>query len=504
MNEELIGKRLTGRIEDCTEDGAGVVRHEGLTIFVTGGLPGDEVAYVITGLKKNHAIGRVEEILSPSENRVQPECIHAETCGGCTLQGLKYPFQLELKHRRVENAMKRIGGVELEVQPIIGADESWAYRNKAYFQVQRTPSGEMAIGFHQSHSKRVVDVTSCRIVQPELQEAANVVRKRLGEFVSELVAEDARSIAMSSALDSIKGLMVRQSIHGKLMVVLCVDDGGHGGKHHGRRMKTDGKTDAHGFDKVMVKAFEKAQRRMAHELVVPLQETFGSRLSSVWLNRSKKNSALQMGFENLHLYGEETLTDGIFDVEMRLSPLSFTQVNPKQTEKLYNEVFSRVPKGADTVLDVYCGIGAIGLTVAKRTMAIGETADRVEQVMRLVGIESVPEAVKDAEENAKRNGIENATFHMGAAEAVLPKLVKAGLDFDVAIVDPPRKGCDKALLDAMMTVGPKTIIYVSCDPSTLARDMKVLAGSYDVKDIQPVDLFPHSMHVESVVKLEKR
>lgn len=445
------GQLYEGTVVDCTENGSGVLKIEGMTVFAQGALPGDQVRVRINEIKKNYAIAKLDTCLVPSGNRRKPQCAHVSTCGGCSVQEFAYEAQLKLKQNRVENVLKRIGKIDAKVQPIIGMEEPWAYRNKAYFQMSVSPKGRIDIGFNQHSSHRIVDVTACQIVQPDIQKVANVTRERLNALYNQ----------EPDAMKAFKGLMVRQSSAGKLMIVIC----------------TEGKA-------------SRGVKQLAYALSDCYEGAFGDNLASFYLNEGKAGSKQQMGFENTLISGEKVLEDTLFDLNVSLSPLSFTQVNPTQTVALYNAIRACMPKSVDTLLDLYCGIGSIGLSVGR-------------DVKHLIGVERIASAVSDATENAKRNGFTNARFITGLAEVVLPELIEEGIVADVAIVDPPRKGCEKSLIDTLLRVQPKHIIYVSCDPSTLARDLSLLSEGYRAERVQPVDLFPHSMNVECVVLLSR-
>lgn len=441
-------------INSLGSDGEGVGKTEdGCTVFVADGLPGDKVLAHITKVKKTYAYAFAAKILSPSEFRVTAVCPVAKKCGGCSLMHLDYKEQLKYKQEKVYNCLTRIGGIQNPpMEEIVGADSPYNYRNKAQFPVGTDKEGNAVIGFYRKHSHDVVPNTRCAIQAP-VNEA---IMKTVEAFLNE---KRIPSYNEETGKGLVRHIFTRVGFS-TLQVMVCIVINGD---------KLD------------------SSDELVERLSKVVKEN-GLTLSSVCLNINKKNTNVIMGEKCLTLYGEPYIEDFIKDVKYRISPLSFFQVNPSQTEKLYSLALEYAGlSGKEIVWDLYCGIGTISLFLAKKAA-------------KVFGVEIVPEAISDAKENAKINGIENAEFFVGASEDVADSLPKP----DVIVVDPPRKGCDEKLLSTILKVLPKRVVYVSCDPATLARDLKILCGNgYTLSKVRPVDQFCHSMHIETVALLTK-
>lgn len=433
------------QIDALGSNGEGIGRIAGYTVFVEGALPGETIRILIVKVKKNYGYGKLMEILEVSPERREPMCPVAKQCGGCQLQHLSYEAELAYKTREVKDVMERIGGIKgVEVKPALGMENPWRYRNKAQFPVGRGKNG-CAIGFYAKRSHRIVDTEKCFLQNECNDEIIGIVRTFLNEFHIPLYDEEKHKGLVRHILTRIG----RNS--GEIMVCIVIN---------GKKLPNSD---------ILV------ERLKAVEGVV-----------SIVLNVNKEKTNVILGQKIIVLWGKDTITDSIDGIAFEISPLSFYQVNPVQTEVLYGKAVELADlKGDETVLDLYCGIGTISLFFARKAK-------------KVFGVEIVPEAIADAKKNAARNGITNAEFAVGAAEEVIPRLYEEeGITADIVVVDPPRKGCDEKLLETILRISPEKIVYVSCNPSTWARDLVVLKeGGYALKEVQPVDQFSHSVHVE--------
>lgn len=447
-------QKIEVEIIDLGDAGEGIGRVDGLTFFIEGGLPGDLVEAVVTQVKKNYAVAKLIKVKRPSEGRVEAACPVFKQCGGCQIMSLDYEkAQLPFKQKVVQDALARIGGFkDVVVEPIIGMQSPNRYRNKGQYPVAM--QGPLAqIGFYKKGSHQVVDVKDC-LLQAENHGTINqIIRDFVIEFKIPVYDE-------ATTKGILRHVMIRNAKDGSTMVVLVVNANG---LHHENELK-----------KRLVEAVPGIQ--------------------SIVINTNKSKGNRVLGFENRVIHGSETIVDHIEELVFEISTLSFFQVNPKQTEVLYGKALEFAGlKGTETVVDIYCGIGTISLFLAK-------------EAKKVIGVELVEPAIIDARANATRNGFDNCEFHVGKAEEVLPKLHEEGQKADVIVVDPPRKGCEPEVLESMLKMAPERIVYVSCKPSTMSRDLKILCveGGYEIVKVQPVDMFPHTTHVECVVKLEKR
>jgi len=447
-------------IEDMSADGQGIGRIEGMAVFVDGAVVGDMVKVELTRLKKNYAFARLTEILEPSPNRIEAACRHAGDCGGCSLQAMSYEGQLSWKRKMVADKLARIGGIENPVvHDTIGMDKPRRYRNKAQF-----PVGAAAVGFYRVKSHQVVNVNECLIQS----EAAEVLAQALREYMrtDHVFAYDEKT-----GKGLIRHLIVKTAFGtGEVMAILVIN---------GKGLPNGEK---------LVYRMDDAVNELGPDPETGLEYS----LESVILNINKKKTSEIMGEECITLAGKPTILEQAGALRFEISPMSFYQINPVQMIKLYDKALEYASLTAEkTVLDLYCGVGTIGLYCASKAK-------------KVIGIESVKSAVIDANRNAAINGIVNAEFICGKAEEELPKLLEQGIKTDVVILDPPRAGCDPALLDAVAQAGPDRIVDVSCDPATLARDVKILGEKgYRFVEAQPVDMFPWTVHVESVVLMSR-
>lgn len=429
----------------------GIAHHEGMALFVLDALPGEEVIARVQRREKTHAFLKTLHVLKPSPDRVYPHCPHYEKCGSCTCQHMTYPASLQMKRERVQDTLARIGGISIDVPPVIGMENPWRYRNKSSLPVGGK-KGEPLIGFFAPRSHRIVDVDGCLIAKEESDRVLAVFRRWMVKFSVPPYQEASRS-------GLIRHLMSRVSRDGKVMVVVVA-----------------------------------AQNSLPHvRELIAMMRAHVPEVVSLYLNVNKRGDNVILGLENKLLFGQERLEDTLCGLKFSLSPLSFFQINPVQTEVLYQTALDFAGlTGNEVVADLYCGAGTISLLLAKNAKQV-------------IGIEIVPEAIADAEENARYNQITNARFHAAAAEELLPQLVHQGWRPDVVVLDPPRKGCEVKVLAAIAQSGPDRIVYVSCDVATQARDAKYLCQhGYRVTKCQSVDMFCHTGHVENVLLFSRQ
>lgn len=441
-------------IEDLGVDGEGIGKVDGMAIFVKDAVPGDRVQAKVMKMKKSYGYARLMQVLDPSPERTESRCAFARQCGGCQLQAMTYEAQLDFKAKKVWNHLIRIGGItDLAKPEIIGMDDPWRYRNKAQFPFGTDKEGNPVTGFYAARSHNIIPCTECWLGVEE------------NKVILEKILDHLKTYHIST-YDEVSGkgllrhVLIRKGFTtGEVMVCLILN---------GRTMPK------------------------LTELVDSLREVPG--MTSITINVNTKNTNVIMGTEMIFVWGQDYITDYIGNIKYQISPLSFYQVNPVQTKKLYETALEYADlKGNETVWDLYCGIGTISLFLAQKAG-------------KVYGVEIVPQAIHDARQNAKLNGIENAEFFVGKAEEVLPeKYEKEGIYADVIVVDPPRKGCDTAALETMVKMKPERIVYVSCDSATLARDVKWLGErGYEVKKVKACDMFPGTVHVETVCLLVLR
>ena len=445
---------VTLEIEDCGIDGEGIGKADGFTVFVKDAVIGDTVTAKIIKAKKNYGYGRLMEVLKPSPYRVEPKCEFARQCGGCQLQALSYDQQLVFKTNKVKGHLERIGGfTDIPMEPIIGMDELFHYRNKAQFPVGRNKEGKIVTGFYAGRTHNIIENRDCALGVAENKEVLDRVIAHMEKYGIEPYNE-------ATGKGLVRHVLIRYGYFTKEVMVCLILNGNKLPKEE--------------------------------QLVKSLCEIPG--MTSITINVNKKHSNVILGEEIRLLWGQEYITDRIGDISYQISPLSFYQVNPMQTQKLYAKALEYADlHGEETVWDLYCGIGTISLFLAQKAKFVR-------------GVEIVPAAIENAKENAKLNGLENTEFFVGKAEEVLPREYKKnGVYADVIVVDPPRKGCDETLLETMVEMNPERIVYVSCDSATLARDLKYLcARGYELRKVCPVDQFGMTVHVETVVLLSQQ
>ncbi len=441
-------------ITSLSVEGAGIGKtDDGITVFVSDALPGDEVLAHIIKVKKTYAIAITKELITPSPFRVEALCPVAKKCGGCTFQHLSYAKQLEFKQEQVKACLERIGGIKNPpMEEIIGAENIYHYRNKAQFPVSKDSDSKPIIGFYRRHSHDVVPNTDCAI---QASEDAII----LSEVQAFLREEEIPSYDEVTGKGLVRHIFTRIGFASRELMVCLVCNGGK---------------------------LPKAEKLI--ERLIDASGRVGLKLESLLVNVNKDNTNVIIGKETHVIYGRDYIEDSIGNIRYHISMPSFYQVNPEQTRKLYDKAMEYAClTGTEIVWDLYCGIGTISLYLASKAK-------------KVYGVEIVPEAIENARENASINNINNAEFFVGAAEDVADTLPAP----DVIVVDPPRKGCDEKLIETILRVKPVRIVYVSCDPATLARDLcKLINGGYELKHVQPVDQFCQTSHVESVALLVK-
>lgn len=445
---------VTVKIEDMGHDGEGIGKAEGYTLFIKDTVIGDVVEAKIMKMKKNYGYARLVRVLEASKDRTEPKCSVARACGGCQLQFLTYEKQLEFKKNKVVGNLERIGGFsDISVEKVMGMENPWRYRNKAQFPVGKDKEGNLITGFYAGRTHSIIPNTNCYLGVEVNEEILNAVLNYMRENHVEPYDE-------VTGKGLVRHILIRYGFKTKEIMVCIIING--------RKIPN------------------------AAGLVEKLKDISG--MTSITLNVNTKRNNVILGNEILSLWGKDYITDYIGEVKYQISPLSFYQVNPVQTEKLYGTALEYAGlTGKEIVWDLYCGIGTISLFLAQKAQ-------------KVYGVEIVPAAIEDARKNAEINGIDNAEFFVGKAEEVLPaKYKEDGVYADVIVVDPPRKGCDGALIETMLSMKPERIVYVSCDSATLARDLKVLCEKeYQVEKVAVCDMFPGSVHVETVVLLGRK
>ena len=481
-------------IEDMGAEGEGIGKVNGIVFFVKDAVLGDQVLVKIMKMKKHFGYARLMKVLKPSPYRTEPRCQYYRQCGGCQIQALDYRKQLEFKENKVRNNLKRIGGGSFPtrrssdlqgknahasrtltpenfshgqdeaqknyiplIHPIMGMEEPWFYRNKAQFPIGTDKNGKIVTGFFAARTHNIISSRKCFLGTEFNEKILECVISFMEEYEVPAYREE-------TGTGLVRHVLIRSGFAtGEIMVCLVIN-----GKH----------------------------LPFAERLVEKLQAVEG--MTSITLNRNEKNTNVILGQEIVTLWGQDYITDCMGEIKYQISPLSFYQVNPVQTRKLYETALQYAGlTGRETVWDLYCGIGTISLFLARKAKQV-------------YGVEIVRQAIEDARRNAAINHIENAEFIAGRAEEVLPEFyntrLQQGLEWhpDVIVVDPPRKGCDEKCLETIVRMQPQRVVYVSCDSATLARDLKYLCGGgYEVREVQMVDMFPHTVHVETIVLLQR-
>jgi 23S rRNA (uracil1939-C5)-methyltransferase len=444
---------VTLKIEDCGIDGEGIGKADGFTVFVKDAVIGDTVRAKIMKAKKNYGYGRLEEIITPSPDRVEPKCQFARQCGGCQLQALSYEKQLEFKTSKVRGHLERIGGfIDIPMEKILGMDQPFHYRNKAQFPVGKSKDGRIITGFYAGRTHSIIENRDCALGVTRNKEVLDRVIAHMEKFHIQPYDEN-------TGKGVVRHVLIRYGFFTDEMMVCLIINGEN----------LPG-------EEALVKSLRQ------------IPETV-----SVMVNVNKKRNNVILGEKVRLLWGQPYITDKIGEISYQISPLSFFQVNPYQTGRLYGKALEYAQlSGNETVWDLYCGIGTISLFLAQKAKMVR-------------GVEIIPAAIENAKENARLNGFDNTEFFVGKAEEVLPEqFARTGERADVIVVDPPRKGCDETLLSTIIEMQPDRVVYVSCDSATLARDLKYLCErGYELKKVCPVDMFPNTVSVETVVLLSQ-
>ena len=447
-----IGQRFPLTIKRLGINGEGIGYYKRTIVFVKGALPEEEVVAEVTEIMPRFATATIKKIRKPSKNRVTPPCEVYEACGGCQLQHLSYNKQLDFKRDMVLQSLEKfkpVGFEEFDIRPTIGMDDPWRYRNKAQFQVRKNEDDKVIAGLYGEGSHKLVNIDNCLVQRPETTKTVNIVKQLLSDLDIPIYDEVKHS-------GIIKTIVARVGIEtGEVQLVLVTNS----------------------------KKLPK-KKQFLEQVKLQLPE-----IVSIMQNVNQEKTSLVMGEETIHLAGKESLTEKLDTLEFDLSARAFFQLNPIQTNVLYDEARKALDLQKDeTLVDAYCGVGTIGLSLAKDAKEVR-------------GMDTIPEAIADAKENAIKMGFDHVRYEVGKAESLLPLWLKRGFKPDALVVDPPRTGLDPELITAIVKAKPKKMVYISCNPSTLGRDLEKLSRSYKVDYLQSVDMFPQTARCEVVVKL---
>lgn len=447
-NDEI---KLT--IDTLTSMGSGLGRFDGMAVFTENTAPGDEIIAHIIKVKKNYAVGKIKKIIKPSKDRIASECEVSNQCGGCAYRHLKYEAELKEKKQSVTDAMQRIGAVEQQAKEILHIVEPIHYRNKAQIPVKLSSDGKIEAGFYSKRTHRVIDCDNCLLQMKEFTPIIKAIKKFIAQNPITIYDE-------TTGKGAVRHIYLRRGAKtGEIMVCLVIN-----------------------ADDLPRK------QRLIEELIGT-----DSNIKSIVLNINKENTNVVLGKKCITIYGKDYIEDELLGLRFRVSPLSFYQVNPEGTEILYNKAKDYAcPVPGETILDLYCGAGTIGLTMAK-------------SAKQIIGVEVIPEAIENAKENAALNNITNARFICDDASGAAKTLFDEGIRPDVVILDPPRKGCSRDVIETVSNMNPQRVVYVSCDSGSLARDCKIFSElGYEVKEYTAVDMFPRTTHVETVCLLSRK
>lgn len=446
---QIVPLEITG----YTAEGSGVGRYHGIAVFVPLAASGDHLEVRILKVAKTFAYGKIEKIVTASKDRIPADCPQFTRCGGCVYRHISYEAELHAKQQRVQDALERIGGLHFTVmKPIVGAQQPDRYRNKAQLPIGAGPNGEVSLGFYAAHSHRIIDCEEC-LLQPKEFTCAMEAFKEWERKTRDDVYDE------STGRGHLRHLFLRKAeTTGEIMA--CVVANGNGVHNEPE--------------------------------LAELMEKNVPGLKSVVVNMNRDKTNVILGKKCRTIWGQDYITDELCGLKFRISPMSFYQVNPRQAERLYGIAGEYAElTGKETVLDLYCGTGTIGLSMASKAGQV-------------IGVEIVEQAVEDAKKNAAENGIENAEFLCADAAKAADMLKNRGVKPDVVVLDPPRKGCDSALIDTVAAMAPQRVVYVSCDPATLARDIRLFAlKGFKTMEATPVDMFPRTAHVEAVVLMSR-
>ncbi|UDI77926.1 23S rRNA (uracil(1939)-C(5))-methyltransferase RlmD [Staphylococcus taiwanensis] len=452
---EVINKNdvIQGNVVDLTHEGHGVVKLDRYPIFIPNALIDEEIEFKIIKVKKNFAIGKLLKVKKTSTQRVAPPCKYYWKCGGCQLQHMTYEAQLAMKKEQVVNLFHRKAQFNNTIiNDTIGMTNPWYYRNKSQLPIGENQKHDIIMGYYRQRSHDIIDMDSCLIQDSQHQDIMNKVKQWLSELNISAYNEKNKKGTM-------RHLVIRTGHHTNELMVIFVTNG--------------------------------SKLKHANQLVEKLTQAFPN-ITSIKQNINNSHSNVIMGQQSVTLYGKDKIVDQLSEITFKISDQSFYQINSSQTEKLYQKAIDYAQlDGEETVLDTYCGIGTIGLYMAPIAKHV-------------YGVEVVPSAIKDAQQNATLNGFKNTTFVCGKAEEVIIEWKQQGIKPDVVMVDPPRKGCDETFLQTLLKLSPKRIVYISCNPATQQRDAQLLSSHYELKEITPVDMFPQTTHIETVALFERK
>ena len=444
-NEEYVVEILDNGFQ-----GEGIAKIDGFTVFVPNAIKGEKTKIKILKVNSSHAFGKILEIIKPSENRIDSDCSVYPRCGGCAIRHVNYEKTIEMKKSSVEATLRKALGREIKISDIIKMEKPLYYRNKLQYPIGLDENQKPVMGVYAERTHKIISVKECKIQNELSQKIANDIFKFICENKIPVYDEEKLN-------GSIRHLIIRIGVKTNEVMITIVSN--------------------------------TKELKFQNELVLYITEKYPE-IKTIAKNINSKNTNVILGSKTEILYGDGYIYDILGDFKFKISPMSFYQVNPVQTEKLYSKAVEYAElTGEETVFDLYCGIGTIGIFASKK-------------VKKLYGIETIKEAIDDARENAKLNNLDNAEFFVGDVEKTLPEFIKErNILADVVFVDPPRKGCDKTALDTLLEIKPKKIVYISCNPATLARDLKILEEKYEIKAISICDMFPFTHHIESVALL---
>lgn len=438
MNQIVKNQEYIVDIIDNGYQGEGIAKIDDYIVFIPNAISGEKVKILIVKANKSYGYGKILEFIEKSKDRIEPICATYKRCGGCNLLHMTYERQLKLKTKTVKSTLKKEVGKELDVKDTLGMKTPYGYRNKGKYALSYTKKGEKAYGFFAQRTHEIILPEKCHI--------QNDYTDKIAKYIFELVNEYNLEIYNEITTKGIfRNIIIKIGVKtNEIMVVF-----------------------------VTTNVEIPCKKEIVNKLIAKFEN-----IKTIVQNINDKVTNAILGDKNINLYGDGYITDILGEYIFKISPLSFYQVNPVQTEVLYKKAIEYAAlTGNETVYDLYCGIGTISLFISSFAK-------------KVYGIEIVPDAIKDAKENAKINGINNVEFTVGAVEEILPKMYKQGIMADVVFVDPPRKGLDQTTIDTILNIQPKKIVYISCNPATLARDLKILNKKYDIHQVQPVDMFP--------------
>jgi len=440
-------------ITDLTGQGSGIGRVDGMAVFVPLTAVGDIISAKILKVKKNYAYAKIEKIKQASEKRIEADCEFFAKCGGCTFRHISYDEELKVKQQRVSDALTRIGKInDFIMHPIIGCNSPNGYRNKSQIPISRNKDNRIVMGFYGNHSHRIIDNNHCKLHPKEFDDITEVFREWINKYKISVYDE-------VNHKGLLRHLYLRYASKNDQIMVCPV---------------------INGLDIPHKKELISMLRNCTHKIV------------SIVLNINTEKTNVVLGSKCITIFGKDYITDELCGLVFNISPQSFYQINRTQTELLYSVAaqFAAL-SGSETVIDLYCGTGTIGLSMAKNAK-------------KIIGVEIIPQAIENAKENARINGINNADFICSDSAEAAENFLKNGLSPDVVIIDPPRKGCSETVIDSINKMSPKRIVYVSCDPETLSRDLSLFElKGFKAREVTPVDMFPRTSHVETVVLLSR-